>query len=199
MNRAAQRLKAALRRQLRAYLKGLSPEAKAAAAHQACARLRSSAVWYQASRILFYAPLPDELDLSPLWPEALQAHKVVALPRFAAATGTYEARLVRDLAQDLVVGQFGIREPHPDCPAVALNRLDLFLVPGVAFDPNGRRLGRGHGYYDRLLAGVGGFKCGVGFDGQILDAVPREPSDVLLDCILTPTRWCWASQRAVVK
>ncbi|MBP9903534.1 MAG: 5-formyltetrahydrofolate cyclo-ligase, partial [Verrucomicrobia bacterium] len=70
-----------------------------------------------------------------------------------------------------------------------LNRLDLVLVPGVAFDPRGGRLGRGQGYYDRLLAGVRGTKCGVAFDEQIVDAVPVGPLDIRLNCILTPTRW----------
>jgi 5-formyltetrahydrofolate cyclo-ligase len=70
-----------------------------------------------------------------------------------------------------------------------LNRLDLVLVPGVAFDARGGRLGRGKGFYDRLLSAVNGTKCGVAFDEQIVDAVPVGPLDVLVNCILTPTRW----------
>jgi 5-formyltetrahydrofolate cyclo-ligase len=65
----------------------------------------------------------------------------------------------------------------------------LALVPGVAFDVRGGRLGRGRGFYDRLLAGVSGAKCGVAFDEQIVDAVPAGPLDIRLNCILTPTRW----------
>ena len=68
-------------------------------------------------------------------------------------------------------------------------RLDLVLVPGVAFDLHGRRLGRGRGYYDRLLSQVGGRTCGVAFDEQVVSEVPVEAHDVLLNCILTPTRW----------
>jgi len=68
-------------------------------------------------------------------------------------------------------------------------RLDLALVPGVAFDLNGHRLGRGKGYYDRLLAMLTGPACGVAFDQQIVSQVPNEPHDVRLSCILTPTRW----------
>jgi 5-formyltetrahydrofolate cyclo-ligase len=65
----------------------------------------------------------------------------------------------------------------------------LVLVPGVAFDLRGRRLGRGKGFYDRLLADAGGLKCGVAFDEQIVTEIPVEPHDVSVDCILTPTRW----------
>jgi 5-formyltetrahydrofolate cyclo-ligase len=65
----------------------------------------------------------------------------------------------------------------------------LVLVPGVAFDSHGRRLGRGKGFYDQLLAFVRGTKCGVAFDEQIVPEIPIEPHDVRLNCILTPTRW----------
>jgi 5-formyltetrahydrofolate cyclo-ligase len=65
----------------------------------------------------------------------------------------------------------------------------LILVPGVAFDLRGGRLGRGRGYYDRLLSGLQGYRCGVAFDEQIVDRVPLEPHDASLNCILTPSRW----------
>ena len=81
-----------------------------------------------------------------------------------------------------------MREPAAHCAEVPLNRLDLVLVPGVAFDARGGRLGRGKGFYDRLLAAVRGTKCGVAFDEQIVDAVPNGPLDIRLNCILTPTR-----------
>ena len=69
-----------------------------------------------------------------------------------------------------------------------MNRLDLVLVPGVAFDLQGRRLGRGRGFYDRLLADVDGIKCGIAFDEQMVNEVPAGPPDVRLNFILTPTR-----------
>jgi 5-formyltetrahydrofolate cyclo-ligase len=69
-----------------------------------------------------------------------------------------------------------------------LNRLDLVLVPGVGFDLQGRRLGRGRGFYDRLLADVDGIKCGVAFEEQVVSEIPVGPRDVRLNFILTPTR-----------
>jgi len=72
---------------------------------------------------------------------------------------------------------------------LSLNRLDFILVPGVAFDLQGRRLGRGKGFYDQILAVVRGTVCGVAFDQQITPEIPVEPHDAVVNCILTPTRW----------
>jgi 5-formyltetrahydrofolate cyclo-ligase len=139
--------------------------------------------------VLFYAPLPGELDLWPLAADALAGGKTVALPRFVPARRSYIACQVQDLERDLEPGHFGIREPGARCPPILLNGLDLLLVPGVAFDLHGRRLGRGKGFYDQLLAGVRGLKCGVAFEQQLVDAVPAGRNDVCMNCILTPTRW----------
>jgi 5-formyltetrahydrofolate cyclo-ligase len=75
------------------------------------------------------------------------------------------------------------------CLAQPVNKLDLVLVPGVAFDLHGRRLGRGKGFYDQLLATVRGTTIGAAFEQQVVREVPVEPHDVYLNCILTPTRW----------
>ena len=181
--------KAALRQEIGDILDEMSPEKRASASLQACALLREKPVWRQARSILFYAPMPGELDVWPLFEEAVQAGKLAALPRYIAATQSYAACQVRDLGSYLKPGQFGIREPLPSCPEIELNRLDFVLVPGVAFDLHGRRLGRGKGFYDRLLPAVRGQTCGAAFDEQIVSEVPVEPRDVRLSCILTPTRW----------
>jgi 5-formyltetrahydrofolate cyclo-ligase len=70
-----------------------------------------------------------------------------------------------------------------------MNRLDLALVPGLAFDSGGRRIGRGKGFFDRLLVEVTGVKCGVGMDEQVLDEIPAETHDIAMNFIATPTRW----------
>ncbi len=181
--------KAALRQEVAAALRQLSAAARAKASGAACALLEAQAAWRRAQSILFFAPLPAELDLWPLLVETVAAGKEVSLPRFVEATGQYTASRVRDPQADVHRGRFGIREPLPHCEAVPLNRLDFILVPGVAFDPHGRRLGRGRGFYDQLLAAVRGRTCGVAFDEQIVREVPVEPHDVYLNCILTPTRW----------
>jgi 5-formyltetrahydrofolate cyclo-ligase len=178
-----------LRKEMRAKLKAMTPEQRTAAAGRACALLEQQTTWKQALVIFFYAPLPEELDIWPLLGDSLAAGKTVALPRFDPATQRYVACQVQDVAKDLSRGQFGIREAGAHCIAIPPNRLDLILVPGVAFDLQGRRLGRGKGFYDQMLASVRGTTCGVAFDEQIVDTIPVEPHDVHLNCILTPTRW----------
>lgn len=184
-----QHAKASLRASMRARLKGMPPAVRTAASHSLEAQLKRQSVWKSASAILFFAALPDEPDTWSLLAEALLAGKTVALPRFSSRTHSYGVGVVRNLEADVQSGQFGIREPGVSCPEIPLNRLDLVLVPGVAFDARGGRLGRGKGFYDRLLSAVNGTKCGVAFDEQIVEAVPVVPLDVRVNCILTPTRW----------
>jgi 5-formyltetrahydrofolate cyclo-ligase len=178
-----------LRQQVRKRLDGMAPQQREAASREVCSRLRQRTVWRPAGSVLLFAPLPIEPDIWPLLEDALLAGKTVALPRFSVATQSYVACEVRNLETDLQSGKFGIREPGVSCPEISMNRLDLVLVPGVAFDARGGRLGRGKGFYDRLLAAVNGTKCGVAFDEQIVDAVPVGPLDVRVNCIMTPTRW----------
>ena len=187
--------KIALRREVRSKIGRLTAFEREEASAKACAILESSSSWKAAKSILFYAPLPQEVNIWAALPEALNAGKTILLPKFDAGGKVYFARQIKNLETDLLPGQFGINEPNHHCPEFPLNQLDLTLVPGIAFDLRGGRLGRGGGFYDRLLAQVSGIKCGIAFDEQITAEVPLEPHDVLLDCILTPTRWQAANKR----
>ena len=153
-----------------------------------CAKLKEEPFFRNAASILFFAPLPEEPDLWPLLNEMLAGNKMVALPCFDADNQLYQPRRITDIHVEILSGKFGIREPAPTCIAVPLDDLDMVLVPGVAFDLNGHRLGRGKGYYDRLLQNFGGKKMGIAFDEQLVEAVPAESNDVRMDWILTPTR-----------
>lgn len=174
---------------MRACIASVPPARRAAASQEICRRLLAQPVWQQARHVLIFVPLRDEPDIWPLTAAAKRSGKTVALPRFQPDTGGYAAAVVDDAARNLAPGKFGIREPAPDCPAIALNRLDLVLVPALAFDWHGRRLGRGRGFYDRLLADVSGTTCGVALDEQLVADIPVEPHDILLNCILTPSHW----------
>jgi 5-formyltetrahydrofolate cyclo-ligase len=148
----------------------------------------------RARAVLFYAAIAGEIDLSPVLEEGLRAGKAISLPRFVRETGAYDAFQIRDAAGDCAPGKLGISEPTAQCARFPLKRLDLVLVPGVGFDVAGCRLGRGQGFYDRLLAQISGIKCGVAFDQQLVERVPRERHDVRMNCILTPTRWLEVSE-----
>ena len=145
--------------------------------------------WQRARSILGYLAFKDELDLFPALEAAWAAGPTVALPRYVPEQGIYCAAIAPDRGREFVKGAFGVLEPHVNWPLIPLNQLDLVLVPGVAFDGRGRRLGRGKGFYDRLLAEVSGVKCGVALDDQIVESLPAEDHDIAMNFILTPTRW----------
>ncbi len=189
MNNAVEEAKSALRTEIRARLKLLTPATRTADSEALCQRLRALPIWTSAKSVLLFAPHGSEPDIWPLLADALQSGKVVALPAFHPGTNNYVARRIVQPERDVVSGKFGIREGAEFCEEISLNQLDLVLVPGVAFDSLGRRLGRGKGFYDRMLASVRGSKCGVAFDVQIVEVVPVGPLDIPLNCIVTPTRW----------
>ena len=181
--------KAELRREVRARVARLAPGQRAEAAEAFLRRMRAWSVWREAHTLLLTWSLPDELSATGLIVAALAEGRRVALPGFDPATGHYVACELNHHEEDLVAGRFGIREPHPNRPKVSLTELDLVIVPGVAFDAAGNRLGRGKGFYDRLLAeATCADFCGIGFDDQIVPGVPVEPHDVQLHYLLTPSR-----------
>ena len=178
--------KSGLRRTIRAALEQISPAARAAGSRALCERLK---IQMQSARtIFFFAPMPGEVNLWPLLEETLAAEKAAALPRFDSKSQNYLAARVQNLQTDLVAGKLGIREPNAACAEIPLDQFDLILVPGVAFDLRGHRLGRGKGYYDRLLANATAVKCGIAFDEQIVEEVPVEEHDARMNFIVTPSR-----------
>ena len=181
--------KAALRREVRTRVALLTPEQRAEATDAVFRRLLAWPVWREARRVLLTWSLPDELSATGLIAAALADGRRVALPGFDAATGQYVAYEVNHHEKDLIPGRFGIREPHPDLHKVFLSELDLVIVPGVAFDATGNRLGRGKGFYDRMLGeAIAADFCGIGYDDQVVSGVPVEPHDVQLHFLLTPSR-----------
>ncbi|RME95786.1 MAG: 5-formyltetrahydrofolate cyclo-ligase [Verrucomicrobia bacterium] len=168
-----------------------SPE-RAGDSARLCATIRASAPWQAAATVLLFAPMPDEPNLWPLLEEVLASGRRLCLPRFDPALGAYTVAEVRNLRTDLRPGLLNIPEPAPHCPLFARNHLDLIVLPGLAFDQDGRRLGRGKGYYDRLLSGWTGGRCGVAMDWQIVPAIPAEDHDKNVNWIATPTRWLTA-------
>ena len=171
---------------IRERLENISPAVRAVESVDVCARLKVQI--QSANTILFFAPLADELDIWPVLELSLALGTTCALPFFDAEKKTYGARVLEKLATDIVTGKFGVREPAASCAEISLNQFDLVLVPGLAFDSRGNRLGSGQGFYDRILAAASGVKCGVGYDFQLLATIPTEPHDAQVNFILTPSR-----------
>ena len=178
--------KTGLRQKIRAQLEKISPAVRAVESIGLCERLKAQIP--SAHTILFFAPLPDEPDIWPVLELSLALGTNCALPFFDAEKKSYGAKLLKNLAADIVPGKFGVREPATSCAEIALDKFDLILVPGMAFDLSGNRLGRGKGFYDRILAEASGIKCGVGYDFQLMEKIPSESHDAKVDFILTPSR-----------
>lgn len=130
-----------------------------------------------------FAALPGEPDLLPLI-ATHPGHRWI-YPRVEGDHLTLH--LIQSPSYDLLPGAFGIREPSPALPTIPVDAIDAFLCPGLAFDRRGGRLGRGRGFYDRLLehARPDALKLGVAFPFQLVDNTFSEPHDIHMDEIVT--------------
>jgi 5-formyltetrahydrofolate cyclo-ligase len=143
-----------------------------------------------ADTVLLAVSFRSEWDTRALLAAGLAAGKTVAAPRVDAASRMLEACKVLDLDRDLAPGFRGIPEPLPHCAAVPLPAIDWVLVPGVAFDTGGYRIGYGGGYYDRLLPLLrrDAHRVAGAFELQVVDRVPTAPHDLTVDAIVTEQR-----------
>lgn len=144
---------------------------------------------YRMCRQLFcFVSLPQEPNTVDILRQALSDEKCVAVPRCLPDYQMQFHRLdpTRELSEQLVPGTYGVREPHAELPAItpARNAHAICLVPGLAFDRNGGRLGYGAGYYDRFLAAYPWLlKIGYAPSCYILNKVPTDSTDQTLDGI----------------
>jgi 5-formyltetrahydrofolate cyclo-ligase len=144
-------------------------------------KFRTLEIFQSARTVGAYIPLPDEVNIRPLF-QCLE--KTFFIPAFDPAVGSY--RMAR-LTPDLRKGKFGIPEPVNPVFA-AKDEMDLIIVPGVAFDCAGRRIGRGGGFYDRLLPQYDAARTGLCFDFQCLETIPVEEHDIAMDLLVTDRR-----------
>ena len=178
--------KEVLREELRRRVRELTAGEREASSQRIRQHCRALPEWGRARVLALYHPRPDEPDLWPLAVVAWAEGRQVVLPSNDPAVGAYRWRRVSGL-EDLMPGRFGIPEPAPGCRDVATPLLDLAFVPGLGFSYDGVRLGRGQGFYDRLLESFHGRSFGVAFDRQLLHRIPREDHDICLDGVITPS------------
>ena len=165
-------------------LRALPPEAARAAGKSVAERVLALPEVQAAERVALYAALPDELPTRPLFEALGTAGKVRLLPRVRGEE--LEFRRV-DSWGALRRAGLGVLEPPPEAAALALTAGDVVLVPGVAFDAAGNRLGRGRGYYDRAFAESGGapLRVGLAYALQRVERVPCDSRDRRVDAIVT--------------
>lgn len=178
--------KAELRRQFRERRRTMGRTLGAALSERIAERLADLDV-YRGARIvhLYIGAVEGEVATRAIVLDALGQGKRVVCPRVVSDPPRLEHREIRSL-DDLVQSPQGLWEPDPErSRPVTPAELDVILVPGIAFDRRGNRLGFGAGYYDRFLSGLVAPKVGLAFSLQIADAVPHSPRDVPVDWIVT--------------
>lgn len=178
--------KEALRREFLARRRAIPPEAWREKSDQIAARLLSLPEVDAATRILCYVSGKDqEVDTLPLIKRFLADGKSIGVPR-SLAGGKLEWRLLSSLEQ-LSPGAFGIPEPSPSLTPLyeSPQTADICLVPGIAWDESGYRIGYGKGFYDRLLSYFIGLSLGLAFDTQVNHELPRESHDRPVKLLLT--------------
>lgn len=153
--------KAALRAQMRQRLREMEPEDRQSLSDEICERVLEMTPWQEAQCVVIFSPLPSEPIITPLKLDC-------------------DARKIPEVI-------------IPQSPKIELQvpeQIDLILVPGLAFSKDRHRLGRGGGFFDRLLAGPASraFKLGICFALQLVDEIPTEPHDVVLDAVVTDER-----------
>ena len=192
--------KLALRADMRDRRQALEPEERRKRALAAATHLLASHPWKKARTVALYVAVRGEMDTGPLLQAAWQGGKLVLLPLCSAMGGAAEMRFIPcEGIETLAPGAFGI--PEPPCPAGTPPmdaEPDLVVVPGVAFDKNGTRLGHGGGFYDRYFARpetTGALRIGYAYDFQVVDSLARDPWDLPVDVICTEQGLLWTIKR----
>ncbi len=175
--------KATLRKACIAARNATLPEVRAAADAAICHHILGSDLYQNASAVLLYAAIRSEVNLNAVITAALTDGKQVALPRICSE-GVMHFYLITSL-QDLAEGTMQIAEPDKHCPLYTPPEDSLMLVPGIAFDKEGYRIGWGGGYYDRYLPVFCGVTAGITREAQFTSKIPHEPHDRAVDHIIT--------------
>ncbi len=176
--------KGALRKLMRQLGRELDPAERDLRSRTIRTALSALIAELRPQRIALYLALPDEPDLAPLLPELARDYELylprvvdretIAMHRYSPGDSLEEG------------ASFHLVEPTGDAPVVEPARLDLIVVPALAYDREGYRLGRGGGYYDRYLRQTRAYTVGVSLGLGEIEALPREPWDIPLDQILSP-------------
>ena len=180
-----------IRRMMRERRRALTPETRKAASEIICAKLAADAdiglrvdplEW--GASVAVYLASPQEIDLSPFIRKMLESGVKVVAPRWNGET--YELAVLKGLDEaHFRQGPMGILEPA-EAETVQPDDVEVWLVPGLAFTRNGKRLGYGGGWYDRFLAAVpkGSLKLGIAHAFQVVDDLPSETHDILLSKVV---------------
>lgn len=175
-------MKDKLRTKMRHLRQNIAPEEKIEKSRTIRKTLENTKSFQTAERILFYASKQNEVSTTQWIQDALAAGKKIYLPKV-----NNDHLLICPIQswEDLKEGSFGILEPCENLEPSHPKELDLILVPGLAFDKKGNRMGYGKGFYDRLLKQTKALRIGLAFKEQIVDELPVEDHDEAVDLVIT--------------
>ncbi len=184
-----QEAKPSLRKRILGRRDAMEPWTRTALSRAIVQDIVETSVYRRSKTIMAYASFGSELQTGEFVRHTLAQGKTLLLPRVDHRKGLLEVYRVRDPVRDAQIGTWGIREPNPDrCARVDPHAVDFVLVPGLAFDMLGARLGYGGGFYDKLLAdglSSGAWLVAGAFESQMVVKVPVEEHDMTMDIVVT--------------
>lgn len=173
------RQKSDIRKSIKAVKSGITSAYRRNFSEQIRHKIEELPEFKQAKTILLYYSLPDEVDTSSFL-ELWKQEKELLLP----VVKGQELIICKYQSGNLKKGSYGILEPQGE-EISDLSIIDLIIIPGIAFDKKRNRLGRGKGYYDKLLSRTTAYKIGICYNCQIIDQLPIEEHDIPMDHIIT--------------
>ncbi len=175
-----------LRKEMQQKLAAMPASIAAAGSKKACDALVSLDEFRNASAVMIYLDIPNEVDTSHVAMAAWQEDKTVLVPKVTWEHKHITAVEIKSLETGLVQTPQGLREPQQGEPW-PIEMIDFIVVPALAYDKRGHRLGRGGGFYDRFLAtpGIHAVTCGLAFSLQVVDELPIHGNDYPVDILVT--------------
>jgi len=180
-----------IRNEIATFFDALEDEVLAANTTTIENRLFEFANFLESKIVMLYVNAENEVGTQNIVKRAFEYSKIVVLPAFDPARSTMKLMKVDNPDKDLTMGPRGILEPNPaKCKTVPLDCIDIAIVPGIAMDEKGGRIGSGDGYYDRIIPDLPMTtrKVGLVFEGQLVPQVPMESHDKHVDIIITEKR-----------
>ncbi len=178
--------KATLREELTARRKAMTPDIIDERGLKVQSRFLATPYYTRARTVALYAPIRGEVPTRDILIAALQDEKVVCYPLSHVHGRILSFRAIKS-ESELEPGRLGVREPTNSAELIPVDQIDLFVVPGLGFTRDGKRLGRGGGYYDATLraASARSRRVGLAFSDQIVDSIPTTSDDVDMDLVVT--------------
>lgn len=180
-----------IRNDMAAFVKSLPSDVVKANTRTIEDRLFEFANFLESRIVMLYVNAANEVATGNIIRRAYDFNKIVLLPAFDPVKSTMKPMKVDNPDKDLTPGPRGILEPNPSrCKPVPLDCIDIAIIPGIAMDEKGGRIGSGNGYYDRLIPDLPMTtrKVGLVFEGQLVPQVPMESHDKHVDIIITEKR-----------